>query len=87
MEWHCLTGLGTLLQATAFEGALPFQTRIQKHALGLVRLDGAENAMLARLGFDISTSAPGLRVQLALAPEPISHPAQAAWFLRETETS
>ncbi|MFT5509172.1 MAG: putative OB-fold protein [Hyphomicrobiaceae bacterium] len=86
MEWHRLSGLGTLLQATAYEGTLPFQTEVQKITLGMVHLDGAENAMLARLGVDMNAAVAGLRVQLACAPEPITHPAQAAWFLPETET-
>ena len=86
MEWHRLTGHGTLLHTTAYEGTLPFQTEAQTVTLGLVQLDGAENAMLARLSVDLSAAVSGLRVQLMCDPEPITHPAQAAWFIPETET-
>ena len=85
MDWHRIDGVGTLLQATAHEGALPFQTRSQRLTFGLVRLDGTENAMLARLGFGLDVAKAGLRVRLARAPEPVAHPAQAAWFTTELD--
>ncbi|MGI9477571.1 MAG: Zn-ribbon domain-containing OB-fold protein [Hyphomicrobiaceae bacterium] len=86
MEWKRISGSGTLLQATAYSGVLPFQSETQPVTLGLIHLDGTENSMLARLGFDLGEALTGLRVRLARTPGAIAHPAQAAWFLPETET-
>jgi len=86
LAWHGLTGVGTVLQATAFEDTLPLQSTSRLHVVALVRLDGAENAMLGRLGVALDVAYPGQRVRLAPAPYPTTHPAQSAWFLPHLET-
>ena len=65
--------------------ALPFRATAELHVFGLVRLDGAENAMLARLGMTIEAAKAGLRVRLVAADDCAPHPAQAAWFVADKE--
>jgi uncharacterized OB-fold protein len=86
LAWHMLSGMGTVLHVTSFEGALPLNRESGLHVVGLIRLDGAENAMLGRLGMRLDAVVPGQRVRLASPPEPTAHPAQNAWFLPLTDT-
>jgi|LNFM01.1.fsa_nt_gb uncharacterized OB-fold protein len=86
LAWHRLTGMGSVLHVTSFEGALPLQSQGALHVVALIRLDGAENAMLGRLGMRLDAVHPGERVRLASPPDPTTHPAQNAWFLPDTDT-
>ena len=76
-----LSGSGTVVAATTTMSTLPLRRVAALHVFALVRLDGAENAMLARLGIEPEHAKPGLRVRLAVARDEIPHPAQAAWFV------
>jgi uncharacterized OB-fold protein len=79
--WLELAGTGTLLWATRTTTTLPLRTQSATHVFGLVRLDGAENAMTARLGIAADAARRGLRMRLVVAPGVAPHPAQAAWFV------
>lgn len=86
LVWHKLTGVGSVIQVTSFEGALPLHSNGGLHVVALIRLEGAENMMLGRLGMPLDAVSTGQRVRLAPAPEPTTHPAQNAWFLPLTES-
>ena len=83
--WHRLSGMGKVLQVTSFEGALPLQATSRLHVIALIRLDGTENAVLGRLGTARHSAYAEQRVRLAPPPDPITHPAQNAWFLPLTD--
>lgn len=80
MEWLTLPGTGVV--RTACEGSLtlPLTDRSGVWPLGLVAMDGADNAVLGRLATR-AAPLPGLRVRLTLDPGARAHPVQAALFL------
>jgi uncharacterized OB-fold protein len=80
--WTPLAGTGTLLSATATALTLPISGQSRSCVLGLVRLDGAQNAMLARIDLAEPAAAPGTRLRIARAPGEWPHPAQAVHFIR-----
>lgn len=86
LAWHRLTGNGTVLHLTSFDGSLPLQSKIGLHVVALIRLDEAENAMLGRLGVTLQAVCTGQRVHLAPPADPTTHPAQNAWFLPVADT-
>jgi uncharacterized OB-fold protein len=86
LDWHRLTGVGTVRHVTAFEGTMPFQSASRINVVALIRLDGAENAILGRLGTTLDVAYPGQRVRLRAPIGPTTHPAQNAWFLPHTDT-
>lgn len=80
LHWVRLPGTGNLLAATEGEVAIPLTGRTIACATALIRMDGADNAVLGRLG-DGTAAKPGMRVRLGVDPGPRVHPVQAAWFL------
>lgn len=82
-EWVALSGRGTLIQVTAFEGRLPFVDERERIALALVQLDGAVNRLLGRFAPGAGELIPGARVRLITPPHVVAHPAQAIWLVGE----
>lgn len=82
-QWVELAGTGTLVSATETTIALPLTGVQTACIMALARLDGAENAMLARMEPGAGTPPPkaGTRIRLVRAPGAWPHPAQAALFV------
>lgn len=82
-DWIALAGTGTLLSATETTITLPLTDVPRACIMTLARLDGAENAMLARMEPAGGTAhpKPGTRIKLIRAPGAWPHPAQAALFV------
>jgi len=80
LDWVRLPGTGTVLVSTEGEVSIPLAGRTVVCATALIRLDGADNAVVGRLR-EGTAARPGLRVRLGSDPRPRFHPVQAAWFL------
>lgn len=82
-DWIALAGTGTLLSATETTITLPLTDASRACIMALARLDGAENAMLARMepAPGAAIPKPGTRIKLARAPGEWPHPAQSALFV------
>lgn len=81
VDWVELQGTGSVISLTETATELPLGSATATYLFGLVRLDGAENAMFARLDLPEAERRPTARVRLVKALGEWPHPAQSAVFV------
>jgi len=78
-----LSGRGRVLAASAGQLRLPLTERSEATTWLLVRMDGADNAVLGRLAPGSEPAVAGDAVRLIADPGPVGHPIQRLAFAHE----
>lgn len=81
-EQRWLSGLGEVVAVSVAEVRLPLTERVEATAWLLVRMEGADNAVLGRLATGEGAVRSGDRVRLVAEAGSVGHPIQRLTFAR-----